>query len=66
MSTPREAYSCKQSDVSQARRCVDRNQPVADRPMLAHKYSVVDMEFQVQTRHEFNHIQYAHGRLLEA
>ena len=57
MSFPREAYSRERSGDSQARRNVDRNQPVASNPMIVHMYSVIDVDFQVETKCEFNKIQ---------
>ena len=57
MSFPREAYSRERSGDSQARRNIDRNQPVASNPMIVHMYSVIDVDFQVETKCEFNKIQ---------
>lgn len=57
MSTPREAYSRERSDDSQARRNVDRNQPVASSPIIVQRYSVIDVDFQVETRCVFKFIQ---------
>ena len=56
MSSPRETYSRERPGDSHVRRSVDRNHPVASSPMMVHKYSVIDVDFQVQTKCEFNDI----------